>query len=170
MIRALFPGTFDPIHFGHIDIAKRAVRIFDELVVAVYDRPLKSLMFLPEERISLVKEAFKGNSQNINHRLQRDDRGILPADQCPGDRAWPARFLGFRIRIPHGAGKPPPGTRHRKRSLHHRRGPHLPIVDHSAGDRQPGRGRIEHGPGARGSSTKKQGERPKRPTATPFRD
>ena len=59
MIRALFPGTFDPIHFGHIDIAKRAVRIFDELVVAVYDRPLKSLMFLPEERIELVKEAFK---------------------------------------------------------------------------------------------------------------
>ncbi len=60
MIRALFPGTFDPIHFGHVDIAKRAVRIFDELVIAVYDRPLKNLMFLPEERIALVTEAFKG--------------------------------------------------------------------------------------------------------------
>jgi pantetheine-phosphate adenylyltransferase len=60
MVRALFPGTFDPIHYGHIDIATRAVRLFDELVIAVYDRPLKSLMFLPEERISLVKEAFNG--------------------------------------------------------------------------------------------------------------
>jgi pantetheine-phosphate adenylyltransferase len=60
MIRAVFPGTFDPIHFGHVDIAKRAVRIFDELVIAVYDRPLKNLMFLPEERIALVNEAFKG--------------------------------------------------------------------------------------------------------------
>ena len=59
MVRALFPGTFDPIHYGHIDIATRASRLFDEVVMAVYDRPLKSLMFPPEERIDLVKEAFK---------------------------------------------------------------------------------------------------------------
>jgi pantetheine-phosphate adenylyltransferase len=59
MVRALFPGTFDPIHFGHIDIATRAARLFDEVVVAVYDRPLKSLMFLPEERIALVTQALQ---------------------------------------------------------------------------------------------------------------
>jgi len=61
MVRALFPGTFDPIHFGHIDIAERASRLFDEVVMAAYDKPLKSLMFTPEERIGLVKEAFKDN-------------------------------------------------------------------------------------------------------------
>ena len=61
MVKAIFPGTFDPIHFGHIDIATRAVRIFDELVIAVYDLPLKSLMFLPAERIALVTETFKGH-------------------------------------------------------------------------------------------------------------
>ena len=61
MVRALFPGTFDPIHYGHIDIATRATRLFDEVVMAVYDKPLKSLMFSPEERISLVKEAFADN-------------------------------------------------------------------------------------------------------------
>jgi pantetheine-phosphate adenylyltransferase len=59
MVRALFPGTFDPIHYGHMDIAMRAVRLFDEVIMAVYDRPLKSLMFGPEERMALVTQAFK---------------------------------------------------------------------------------------------------------------
>ncbi len=61
MVRALFPGTFDPIHYGHIDIAERAARLFDEVIMAVYDRPLKSLMFEPDERMALVQEAFKDN-------------------------------------------------------------------------------------------------------------
>ncbi|NMC45736.1 MAG: pantetheine-phosphate adenylyltransferase [Chloroflexi bacterium] len=58
MTKAIFPGTFDPIHYGHIDIALRAAKLFDTLYVAVYDRPLKSLLFSPEERIALVKESF----------------------------------------------------------------------------------------------------------------
>jgi pantetheine-phosphate adenylyltransferase len=62
MVRAIFPGTFDPIHFGHIDIARRASRLFDEVVVAVYDQPLKSLLFPPKERIELVREAFREDS------------------------------------------------------------------------------------------------------------
>ena len=58
MIRAVFPGTFDPIHFGHIDIINRAARLFDEVIVAVYDRPLKILFFPPNERIYLVRQSF----------------------------------------------------------------------------------------------------------------
>lgn len=61
MVRALFPGTFDPIHYGHMDIASRAAKLFDEVVMAVYDKPLKTLMFEPEERIALVTEAFRDN-------------------------------------------------------------------------------------------------------------
>ena len=63
MVKALFPGTFDPIHYGHIDIASRASRLFDEVVMAVYDKPLKSLLFSPEERMELVRQAFQDNSK-----------------------------------------------------------------------------------------------------------
>jgi pantetheine-phosphate adenylyltransferase len=55
---AIYPGTFDPIHFGHIDIATRAANIFDELTVAIYDRPAKSLLFTIEERVALAREAL----------------------------------------------------------------------------------------------------------------
>ena len=55
---AIYPGTFDPIHCGHIDIATRAANIFDELVVAVYNRPAKSLMFTVEERVTLACQAL----------------------------------------------------------------------------------------------------------------
>src|SRR3972149_3287923 len=57
-ILAVFPGTFDPIHHGHIDIAHRGADIFDKLIVAVYDRPLKQLLFTPEDRLALVRNVF----------------------------------------------------------------------------------------------------------------
>lgn len=60
MVRAVFPGTFDPIHNGHIDITLRARGLFDELVVAVYDKPLKTLLFSPEERLEMTRVAFAG--------------------------------------------------------------------------------------------------------------
>ena len=58
MTTALYPGTFDPVHLGHIDIARRAAGIFDHLIVAVYDRPLKDLLFDSQERLEMVRTAL----------------------------------------------------------------------------------------------------------------
>jgi len=65
---ALYPGTFDPIHYGHIDIATRASALFQNLVVAVYDRPAKNLMFSIEERVGLAEKAL---NDLPNVRVQR---------------------------------------------------------------------------------------------------
>ncbi len=59
MARALYPGTFDPIHNGHIDIAVRASVLFDEVIVAVYDAPPKKLLFDTADRCELARVAFE---------------------------------------------------------------------------------------------------------------
>jgi pantetheine-phosphate adenylyltransferase len=60
---AIYPGSFDPITNGHLDIAIRASRIFEKLIIGVYDRPSdKKLLFSTEERVALAKEAVKGIS------------------------------------------------------------------------------------------------------------
>ncbi len=58
-ILAVYPGTFDPIHYGHIDIIQRGAQLFDQLLVAVYDKPLKSLVFSYEDRVALVNQAVQ---------------------------------------------------------------------------------------------------------------
>ena len=55
MADAVYPGTFDPVHNGHLDIVTRASRLFDRLLVAVYESPPKSLLFSTEERVELFK-------------------------------------------------------------------------------------------------------------------
>lgn len=56
---ALYPGTFDPITLGHVDIMKRAKRIFSNLIVAVADNPEKHPLFSVQERIEIIKEATR---------------------------------------------------------------------------------------------------------------
>jgi len=56
---AVYPGTFDPITFGHIDIIKRASRIFDRLTVAIVDNSSKDLLFNTEERKSFILEGVR---------------------------------------------------------------------------------------------------------------
>ncbi len=57
MVVALYPGSFDPVTVGHLDITARAAKLFDRVVVAVYDTPSKSLLFSTEERLELATSA-----------------------------------------------------------------------------------------------------------------
>lgn len=61
---ALFPGAFDPVHFGHINIAVRAAKIFDRLIVGIYENPVKNILFSVDERVEMFKEATQ-NMDNI---------------------------------------------------------------------------------------------------------
>jgi pantetheine-phosphate adenylyltransferase len=60
---AVYPGSFDPITFGHLDIINRALKIFDELVIAVARNERKSPLFSVEERVDLIKSVMKQNER-----------------------------------------------------------------------------------------------------------
>jgi len=68
--RAIYPGSFDPITFGHLDVIKRAALLFDELVIAVADNASKQALFSGEERMDLIREVL-GDCNNVRiERLQ----------------------------------------------------------------------------------------------------
>ena len=60
MKAAIYPGSFDPVTYGHLDVIKRASQIFDELTVSVLNNKLKTPLFSVEERVKILKEAVKG--------------------------------------------------------------------------------------------------------------
>jgi len=62
MTKAIYPGSFDPVTYGHLDIAKRAASIFDEVIIAVMINPKKTGMFSLEERVTLIEENCKDTS------------------------------------------------------------------------------------------------------------
>ncbi len=59
MIKAIYPGSFDPVTFGHLDVIHRASTMFDELVVSVLNNKAKSPLFSAEERVKMLQEATK---------------------------------------------------------------------------------------------------------------
>ena len=59
MVTALYPGSFDPVTVGHVDIVSRAANLFETLVVSVYDTPSKNLLFSTDEREQLMRDACR---------------------------------------------------------------------------------------------------------------
>ncbi len=73
MRTAIYPGSFDPVTCGHLDIIKRGAKLFDKLIVLVSVNPLKATCFSPEERVNMIKRVTK-NIPNIE--VDSDD-GLL---------------------------------------------------------------------------------------------
>jgi len=69
MKTAVYPGTFDPVTYGHIDVIERSAKLFDKVYVLVGDNPNKKSTFSPDERIEMIKESakFLGNKIEVEH-------------------------------------------------------------------------------------------------------
>lgn len=59
MTIALYPGSFDPVTYGHLDIATRAASVFEEVIMGVFDTPQKNLLFSTEERVELIRRSIE---------------------------------------------------------------------------------------------------------------
>jgi pantetheine-phosphate adenylyltransferase len=86
MKKVIYPGTFDPVTNGHIDIIKRAAELFDRVVVTVAKNPGKTCLFTVEERVEMLKESLKGfdkvevdsfNGLVVEHARQLGAVGIV---------------------------------------------------------------------------------------------
>jgi len=65
MVTAIYPGTFDPVHNGHVDVAGRASKLFDKLIIGIYDSPPKNLLFSAEERVEMFSNSVM-DKKNID--------------------------------------------------------------------------------------------------------
>ncbi|BDF33864.1 MULTISPECIES: pantetheine-phosphate adenylyltransferase [Extibacter] len=60
MLRAVYPGSFDPVTYGHLDIIERSAKLVDELIIGVLNNKAKTPLFSAEERVRMLKEVTKG--------------------------------------------------------------------------------------------------------------
>ena len=79
MRRAIFPGSFDPLTNGHLDVVRRSLPLFDEIVIAVLDNPDKNPMFSVAERCAMIEEILR-EIRNENCRLKVDSFSGLTVD------------------------------------------------------------------------------------------
>jgi pantetheine-phosphate adenylyltransferase len=76
MRKVIYPGTFDPITYGHLDILERSLKLFDEVIITVAINPAKKPLFSLDDRIELIKHVIEGNSTSNMVKVRGFD-GLL---------------------------------------------------------------------------------------------
>src|SRR5262245_27827214 len=117
MIKAVYPGTFDPLTRGHEDLVRRAATLFDKLVLAIADSKAKRPFFTLEERIAMAREVL-GDMKNVEivgfstlltEFVRKQGARVVLRGPCHRIRARagrargaarPARGVGLRVRVP----------------------------------------------------------------------
>ncbi len=79
---AVYPGTFDPITFGHIDVIKKALKLFDKVVIAASDGANKNYLFNPVERIEIIKRALFSDLKLDKKKIEVISFTSLTTDLC----------------------------------------------------------------------------------------
>ena len=79
---AVYPGTFDPITYGHIDVIKKALKLFDKVIIAASDGANKSYLFNPNERIKIIKKALFHDLKFDKKKIEVISFQSLTTDLC----------------------------------------------------------------------------------------
>ena len=112
MRRAIYPGSFDPVTNGHLDVIERARKLFDQVIVAVAYNDEKQPLFSLDERLDLLRESVPNGRKRAR---SRSFEGLLVdfAKKRGRGRGHPrsSRDFGFRIRISDGVDEPKTGSR-----------------------------------------------------------
>ena len=85
---AIYPGTFDPITYGHIDVIKKSLNIFDKLIVATTDNINKNYHFSIEERLSIINNSLFNDLKLNKNKIKVIAFDNLTIDLCKKHKAW----------------------------------------------------------------------------------
>ena len=96
---AIYPGTFDPITFGHIDVIKKSLKLFDKIVVGVSDESNKDYLFSSDERIEIVNKALFKDLKLNRKKIKVVSFGSITTDLCKKSVSYTHLTLPTRLMV-----------------------------------------------------------------------